>query len=370
VRPKSTYAALRAALVSPYFLYRIEQDPAEGTAPISEFELASRLSYFLWSSMPDDELFVLAEKGELRANQEAQVRRILKDPKARALTENFAEQWLHMAALQKATPDPKLYPGFDEALRQAMREETQRFFSHLVAEDRSIMDLLDADYTFLNERLAKHYGIEGVSGEEFRMVKLGAAQQRGGLLSQGSILTLTSPPTRTSPVKRGIWVLETLFNDPPSPPPADVPPLEEKAAVVKGTLRQVMEAHRVDPNCAGCHNKIDPWGLALENFDAIGGWRAKEGDFAIDASGTLPGGKSFRDLAGFRVLLAAKKDEFREAFVEHLLIYALGRGLQYADREAVRQICDAASGDQDRFSSVILAIIKSDMFQKRTAQGN
>ena len=219
IRPKSVYAPLRAALCSPYFLYRIEQDPPEGTAPINEYELASRLSYFLWSSMPDDELFKLAEENQLRAHLDEQVRRMLKDPKARALTENFAEQWLHLTALKSATPDPKLFPDFDGSLRQAMREETVRFVTHVIETDSSVMDFLDADYTFLNERLAKHYGIEGLSGDEFRLVKLEPGQHRGGLLTQGSILTLTSPPTRTSPVKRGIWVLQTLFNDPPSPPP-------------------------------------------------------------------------------------------------------------------------------------------------------
>jgi hypothetical protein len=370
IRPKSTYAPLRAVLCSPYFLYRIEQDPPQGTAPISECELASRLSYFLWSSMPDDELFDLAEKNQLRANLEEQVRRMLKDPKARALTENFAEQWLHLAALKKAAPDPKLFPDFDEPLRQAMREETERFVEHVIEQDRSIMEFLDADYTFLNERLARHYGIEGVSGEEFRLAKLDPAQHRGGLLTQASILTLTSPPTRTSPVKRGAWVLQTLFNDPPDPPPADVPPLEAKSAVVSGTVRQVLEAHRANAQCAGCHSKIDPFGLALENFDAIGAWRTKEAQFSIDASGTFPDGKSYRDLAEFRALLDARKDDFRKALVEELLIYGLGRGLDYPDRSAVRSICASAAEKEDRFSGVILAIVNSDLFQKRTATGH
>jgi len=370
IRPKSTYAPLRAALNSPYFLYRIEQNPAQGTAPINEYELASRLSYFLWSSMPDDELFDLAAKNQLRAHQDEQVRRMLKDPKARALTENFAEQWLHLAALKLATPDPKLFPEFDEPLRQAMREETERFVANIIADDRSIMDFLDADYTFLNERLAKHYGIAGVTGDEFRRVTLDSSQHRGGLLTQASILTLTSPPTRTSPVKRGIWVVQTLFNDPPAPPPPDVPPLEVNGVALTGTVRQVLEAHRANPTCAACHSKIDPFGLALENFNAIGVWRTTEGAATIDASGTLPNGKTYRDLAGFRALLNDKKNDFRKAFVEELLIYGLGRGLEHADQTAVEKICASAQDQQDRFSSVILSIVNSDLFQKRSATGN
>jgi hypothetical protein len=299
-----------------------------------------------------------------------QVRRMLKDPKSRALTENFAEQWLHLAALNKAAPDPKLFPDFDPSLRQAMREETERFVRHVIEDDRSIMEFLDADYTYLNERLAKHYSIEGVSGDEFRRVNLDPSQHRGGLLTQGSILTLTSPPTRTSPVKRGIWVLQALFNDPPDPPPANVPPLEEKAATLTGTVRQVLEAHRANAQCAGCHSKIDPFGLALENFNAIGIWRTREGAFTIDASGKFADGATYRDLAEFRALLNAKQDDFRKALVEELLIYGLGRGLEYADRAAVRSICAAAASQQDRFSGVVLAIVNSDLFQKRTATGH
>ena len=365
IRPKSVYAPLRAVLSSPYFLYRVEQDPAEGTAPINEYELASRLSYFLWSSMPDDELFELAGKNQLRAHQEEQVRRMLKDPKARALTQGFAEQWLHLAALKNASPDPKLFPEFDESLRQSMREETRRFVAHVIEEDRSVMDFLDADYTFLNERVAKHYGIEGVSGEEFRMVKLDPAQRRGGLLTQGSILTLSSPPTRTSPVKRGVWILETLFNEHPAPPPVNVPPLEAQA--VTGTVRKILEAHRSNPQCAGCHAKIDPYGLALENFNAIGAWRAEDHGAKIDVSSKLPNGKSYRDLSEFRGRLREKKDDFRKALVEKVLIYALGRGLEYADQKAVKAICSSASAKQDRFSGVVLAVVENDLFQKRTA---
>jgi hypothetical protein len=368
IRPLSTYAPIRAALCSPYFLFRIEKDLPEGIAPIDEFELATRLSYFLWSSLPDDELFKLAKENKLREQQEAQVRRMLQDPKARALTANFAEQWLCLSALKSVAPDPKLFPDFDEPLRKAMREETERFVEHVFKEDRSIMEFLDADYTFLNERLAKHYGIEGVMGDEFRQLKL-EGKRRGGLLTQGSILTLTSTPTRTSPVKRGIWVLQTLLNNPPTPPPANVPPLESDGTAITGTVRQVLQKHRENSQCAGCHNKIDPYGLALENFNAIGVWRAKEGGFDIDSSGVLPNGKSFNDLAEFRAALNVNQPEFRKALIEKLLIYALGRGLEYADKYAVQDICSKVAGQQDRFSSVILAIIESDLFQKRKAKG-
>lgn len=368
IRPKSAYATLRAALSSPYFLYRIEKDPPEGIAPLNEHELASRLSYFLWSSMPDDELFSLAATNQLRAQQETQARRMLKDPKARALTENFAEQWLHLGGLKKVAPDPKQYPDFNEQLRQDMREETRRFVAHVIEEDRSIMEFLDADYTFLNERLARHYGIEGVSGAEFRKVQLGKQRQRGGLLTHASILTLTSPPTRTSPVKRGVWVLETLLNDPPSPPPADVPPLEEEGAALTGSVRKVLEKHRENAQCAGCHSRIDPYGLALENYNAIGVWRTKEGAHKIDSSGRLPDGAAFRNVAGFRALLNSKQAEFRKALVEKLLIYAQGRGLEYADDRAVREICANVERQGNRFSSVILAIIETDLFQKRQAK--
>jgi len=370
IRPKSVYAPMKASLCSPYFLFRIEQDPPESIAPINEFELASRLSYFLWTSMPDDELLQLAKEDQLRANQQAQVRRMLKDPKARALVENFAEQWLCLSALKRVSPDPKLFPDFDEPLRQAMREETERFVEHVFKEDCSIMELLDADYTFLNERLAKHYGIDGVQGDEFRLVKLDPRHHRGGLLGQGSILTLSSTPTRTSAVKRGIWVLQTLFNNTPSPPPANVPPLESDGKALTGTVRQILEKHRDNVQCAGCHNKIDCYGLALDNYDAIGAWRAKEGGFDIDSSGILPNGQSFNNLAEFRAVLNANQAEFRKALVEKLLIYALGRGLEYADKYAVQDICTRAAGQQDRFSSVILAIVESDLFQKRKAKGS
>ena len=238
-------------------------------------------------------------------------------------------------------------------------------FVQRIGEDRSIMEFLNADYTFLNERLARHYGVEGVSGDEFRLVQFGEQQQRRGLLTHASILTLTSPPTRTSPVKRGVWVLETLFNDPPSPPPADVPPLDEKGAALAGTVRQILEKHRENAQCAGCHSRIDPYGLALENYNAIGVWRTKERDQKIDSSGTLPDGAAFQNTTEFRALLNDKRTEFRRALVEKLLIYAQGRGLEYADHRAVREICVNVEHHDDRFSAVILAIVESDLFQKR-----
>ncbi len=301
IRPLSTYAPLRAALCSPYFLFRIEKNPAENIAPVSEFELASRLSYFLWSSLPDDELFKLAKENKLREQQEAQVRRMLSDPKARALMANFAEQWLCLSALKALLQIRSCFPT--STTRCARRcAETECFVEHVFKEDRSIMDFLDADYTFLNERLAKHYGIEGVMGDEFRQVKL-EGKRRGGLMTQASILTLTSTPTRTSPVKRGIWVLQTLLNNPPAPPPANVPPLESDGKALTGTVRQILQKHRENSQCAGCHSKIDPYGLALENFNAIGVWRAKESGFDIDSSGVLPNGKTFNDLSEFRAAL-------------------------------------------------------------------
>jgi Protein of unknown function (DUF1592)/Protein of unknown function (DUF1588)/Protein of unknown function (DUF1585)/Protein of unknown function (DUF1587)/Protein of unknown function (DUF1595)/Planctomycete cytochrome C len=368
IRPKSSYAPIRAALLSPYFLFRVETDPPSGIASINEFELASRLSYFLWSSMPDDELFDLAQRGELRAHQKEQVIRMLKDPKARALTDNFAEQWLKLRALNKINPDPALFPDFNDALRQAMMEETKRFFASGVAEDRSIMDLLDANYTFVNETLARHYGMAGVSGDEFRRVTHDPAAHRGGLLTNASVLTLTSAPNRTSPVKRGVWVLETIFNNPPPPPPPNVPPLEADGKVLTGTVRQVLAQHRDNAQCASCHARIDPMGLALENFDAVGRWREREAGAPVDASGMLPAGQKFATLEEFRAVLKTKQPEFRRSVVQHLLVYALGRGLEYYDKLTVDDICAAATRQDNRFSSVILAIVESDVFQKRQAR--
>jgi hypothetical protein len=366
-RPRATYAAMRAVLVSPHFLFRVERDPPAGGEPvlISEYELATRLSYFLWSTMPDDELFALADQGKLRANLEGQVRRMLMSPKARALTDNFAPQWLKLRGLKTFTPDPAVYPGFDEKLRQAMAEETARFFENVVAEDRPITDFLDADYTFVNDVLAKHYGIEGVTGQEFRKVRLDP-ERRGGVLTQASVLTTTSTPVRTSPVKRGVWVLDVLFNTPPAPPPPNTPELEAEGKKVNGSLRQVMQKHRESPQCAGCHSKFDPMGLALENFDALGRWRSDDGAAPVETSGVLNDGQSFKNGREFRAVLMSRKADFRRGLTEKLLTYALGRGLEFPDRCAVDTVCNATATSDDKFSSLVLAIARSLPFQNRS----
>ena len=360
--------ALQAVLVSPHFVFKVERDRKEADQPITlgEHELASRLSYFLWSTMPDEELLALADRGELRRQLEAQVRRMLKDPKVRTLGENFAGQWLQVRNLKTAMPDPKAYPAFDEDLRNAMMQETTLFFEAIVTEDRNLLDFLDADFTFVNERLAKHYGIPNVKGEQFRKVSL-AGMNRAGILSHASVLTVTSNPTRTSPVKRGKFILESLLNAPPPPPPPDVPDLqEEKEAVTSGSLRQRMEQHRTNPDCATCHQKMDPLGFALENFDGIGAWREKDGAFAIDATGELPDGRRFKDSEELRRILRGNQEAFRRCLTEKLLTYALGRGVEYFDRCAVDEVCATVAARQDRFSELVLAIVRSEPFQKRT----
>lgn len=364
--------AARAILVSPNFIFRVEKDrpaPAgKSGSPISEFELASRLSYFLWSSMPDEELFRQAEKNELRKNLEAQVRRMLADAKSRALVDNFAGQWLQLRNLRLKTvnPDPDRFPAFSEALRLAMIRETELFFEHLLREDRNLFEFLDADWTFVNERLAKHYGIPGVQGEEFRKVKL-PNEQRGGVLTQASILTVTSNPTRTSPVMRGKWILENILNSPPPPPPPEVPELPDDAkAMASGSLRQRLELHRSNAVCASCHERMDPIGFGLENFNAIGGWRDRDGQFPIDAGGILPSGQKFSGPKELRLVLKTTKgDDFRRCLAEKMLTYALGRGLEYYDRCAVKEICESVSRNDNRFSSLVIAIIQSDPFQMR-----
>jgi hypothetical protein len=362
--------ALDRILVSPHFLFRVELDPAgarPGTVyPISEYELASRLSYFLWSSMPDEELFALAAQGRLRQDLEAQVRRMLGDPKSSAFVQNFAGQWLTIRKLDTVTPDPKQFPDFDADLRSAMSRETEMFFEAILREDRSILDFLDADFSFVNERLARHYGIAGVTGKEFRRVKLPA--NRGGILTQASILTLTSNPTRTSPVKRGKWVLDQILNTPPPPPPPDVPAFPEEKQLT-GSLRQVMEMHRANTLCASCHQRMDPIGFAFENYDATGAWRDKDGPFAIDPSGVLPGGQSFRGPAELKVILKDKGDQFSRCLAEKLLTYALGRGLESYDRCAVDVILEALDANDHRFSTLLVEVIQSEPFQKRTASG-
>jgi hypothetical protein len=360
--------ALQAVLVSPHFVFKVERDrkQSEKPFPISEHELATRLSYFLWSTMPDEELSRLADSGELRHEQEPQVRRMLKDPKIRALGDNFAGQWLQVHNLKTAAPDPKTFPDFDEQLRDAMLRETSLFFAAMLTEDRNILDFLDADFTFVNERLAKHYGIKGVKGDEFRKVSLDGTH-RAGILTQGSILTVTSNPTRTSPVKRGKFILESLMNAPPPPPPPEVPDLkEDKEATASGSLRQRMELHRSKAECATCHQKMDPLGFAFENFDGIGAWRDKDGTFDIDPSGELPDGRRFKDPAELRTILRGNRDAFRRCVAEKLLTYALGRGVERFDRCNVDALCQTVAAKGDRFSELVLAIVRSEPFQMRT----
>jgi Protein of unknown function (DUF1592)/Protein of unknown function (DUF1588)/Protein of unknown function (DUF1587)/Protein of unknown function (DUF1585)/Protein of unknown function (DUF1595)/Ca-dependent carbohydrate-binding module xylan-binding/Planctomycete cytochrome C len=365
----SVKVALEAVLVSPHFLFRGESQPnpndPHAIQPIDEFALATRLSYFLWSSMPDDELLKLAEQGKLRRNLEAQVRRMLKDPKAGELVNNFADQWLQIRNLAAVSPDPESFPRFDEKLRAAMEKETELYFNYVMTQDRSVLEFIDSDYTFVNEPLAKLYGILGVSGDEFRRVTL-KNHERGGLLTQASILTVTSNPTRTSPVKRGKWVLETILGAPPPPPPPNVPALNnDKKAVATGTLRQSLEQHRADPMCASCHSLMDPIGFGFENFDAIGAWRTKEGTFAIDSSGKLVTGESFQGARELkRILMTDKRDAFLHCLSEKMLTYAIGRGMEFSDKCALDEIANSLSKNDFKFSSLVVAVAKSTPFQK------
>ncbi len=365
--------ALQAVLVSPHFLFRgeLQPDPTDPAAihPIDEYALASRLSYFLWSSMPDDELFAEAGRGTLRQNLEAQVRRMLISPKSRALVENFADQWLQIRNLNLVSPAREVFPSFDEELRAAMQKETELFFETIMREDRSLLEFLDARYTFLNERLARHYGISGVKGEAFQRVVF-KRRQRGGLLTQASILTITSNPTRTSPVKRGKWVLENILGTPPPPPPPGVPELKEgQAAALTGTLRQRMEQHRANALCASCHARMDPIGFGFENFDGLGAWREKDGNFPIDPAGQLVSGETFKGPADLKaILLKRKKDVFVRCLSEKMLTYALGRGLDYYDKCAVDEICKEVAKRKYKFTSLVLEVVKSTPFEKRRGE--
>jgi mono/diheme cytochrome c family protein len=362
--------AVQAVLVSPDFLFRIEQDhPVTMDAaafPISEHELATRLSYFLWASMPDDTLRAVADRGDLRRPGvlEAQVRRMLADPRSRALVEEFGGQWLQFRALEAVTPDRERFPDFDNYLRLSMRDETLLFFETIVREDRSVLDFIDADYTYLNERLARHYGVPGVRGPQFRRVLL-STPERGGVLSHASVLTVSSYATRTSPVLRGKWILDNLLDAPPPDPPAGVPALDETAVGTTASLRQQMEAHRANPTCAACHRRMDPLGFGLENYDAIGAWRTTEGAFPIDASGALPDGRSFDGPAELRAILSADREDFTRALASKLLTYGLGRGLERYDRPAVRGIVKALPSYEYRFSGLVLEVVNSLPFQMR-----
>jgi mono/diheme cytochrome c family protein len=363
--------ALEGILVSPHFLFRgeLQPDPNDPTAvhPVDELALASRLSYFLWSTMPDDELFTQAERGTLRQNLEGEVKRMLHHPKARALVDNFLLQWLQVGALKTVAPDPIGFPEFDEDLRVAMERETQLFCGAIIEADRSVLDFLDADYTFLNERLARHYRIAAIQGPGFRRVSL-RQTQRGGVLGQASFLTITSNPTRTSPVKRGKWVLDNLLGAPPPPPPPNVPELKTGKELT-GTLRHRMELHRDNPLCASCHARMDPIGFGLENFDAIGRWREQDGPEPVNAGGQLVSGEAFHGPAELRrILSTTKRDEFVRCLCEKTLTYALGRGLEYYDKCAIDQIASGLRQNDYRFSSLVLAVVKSAPFQMRRGE--
>jgi hypothetical protein len=367
--------ALRAILASPNFLLRVEQDPP-GIRPgsnyrISELELAARLSFFLWSSIPDDELLDLASRRKLSdpVVLEQQVRRMLADSRSQALVTNFAAQWLYLRNLAAASPDPRLFPDFDDNLRQAFRRETELFVESIVREDRNVLDLLRANYTFLNERLARHYGIPNVYQSAFQRVTLDTDSGRGGLLGHGSILTLTSYANRTSPVLRGKWILDNILGMPPPSPPENVPPLGDNNASGKApSMRERMARHRSSPACAGCHQLMDPIGLSMENFDAIGRWRTRENGVPIDAAGGLPDNSTFESIAGLRQALLSRSDLFVTALTEKLLTYALGRGVEYYDAAAVRAITRYGAMNDYRFSSLIVGIAKSIPFQMRKSQ--
>jgi hypothetical protein len=357
-------------------LYRIEQEP-DGILPgapyrISDLALASRLSFFLWSSIPDDQLLDAAIAGRLRdpGVLDHQVQRMLADPRAASLVTNFAEQWLYLRDLDAKQPDELLFPNFDETLRRGFRRETELFLDSVLRADRSVVELLTANYTFLNERLAEHYGIPNVHGSDFRRVTFPEDSPRGGLLGQGSILTITSYATRTSPVSRGKWVLENLLAAPPPPPPPNIPALKTETAEQGRTLpmREAMTAHRVNPACASCHARMDPIGFAMENFDAVGKWREFDAGTRIDPSGVLPGGAAFSGIAGLKKALVAHPEQFVSTIAEKLLMYAAGRNLQYYDAPAVREIVRASSRNNYTFASLVSGVVRSVPFQMRTAR--
>lgn len=379
--------ALQAALVSPRFLFRVEtmadskpttQAPGAKVQNVQDrvldsWELASRLSYFLWSSTPDDELMKEAESGALQKPEvlQAQAQRMLRDPKARALADNFAGQWLMLRNLRDVAPDPNLYPDWNDQLRAAMKQESLLFFEEVVQKNRSITDFLDGKFTYLNETLAKHYGISGVRGANFQRIALTGelARQRGGVLTQASVLTVTSNPTRTSPVKRGKWVLENFWGTPPPPPPPGVSQLKESRVISSTlTMRQRMEEHRKNPACASCHSRMDPIGFSLENYDATGKWRAKEGTLPIDTSGVLSDGTRFVGPVQFKAILMKKQNQFVRAFSEKMLTYALGRGLETSDKCVVDAIYKHVNENKNTFGSLIEAVVASDSFRKQRVE--
>ena len=362
--------ALSGVLVSPSFLFRAPPAPEDGEPgsayPLSDIHLASRLSFFLWSSIPDEELLELAERGRLSDPTvlNGQIARMLADPKARALVDNFGGQWLHLRNVADWMPDPERFADFDDSLRYAFERETALFLDHLIREDRSVLELIDADYTFLNERLAGFYGIDGVDGGYFRRVPLGDSA-RGGILTQGSVLMVTSYPTRTSPVLRGKWVLENLLGAPSPPPPPNVPALAAAAETSAGSLREALEQHRANPACAACHARLDPLGFALENFDAVGAYRTEDDGVTVEASGALPDGTLVDGPNGLRRVLLDRRDEFVETLAASLLTYAIGRGLESYDRPAVREIRRRVEAADHRFSALVSAIVDSVPFRLR-----
>src|ERR1039457_1353678 len=366
--------AIQATLVSPHFLFRIERDtnPTDAVTAhrVSDIELASRLSYFLWSSMPDDELLGLAEAGKLRTPGvlDAQVKRMLDDQRSSALADNFAGQWLEIRNLDVMKPDPQRFPDWGPELREAMRTETRMFFDYILRENRPMTDFLDAKYTFLNERMAKHYGIEGVKGPEFRKVEL-TTDQRGGILSQASVLTVSSYPTRTTVVIRGKYIFQEILGiAPPPPPDVPPPPLDEAAVGTAQSLRQQMEKHRADPVCASCHSKMDPLGFGLENYDGIGKWRTMDGKFPVDSSGSLPNGQTFATPAEMRAVLTSQLPQFAHCVIEKLMIYALGRGIASYDRRSIDEIGKKLAADGYPFQTAIYEIVKSTPFQQRRGE--
>jgi len=366
--------ALSSILVNPQFLFRIERDPPDvpltGVYRISDLELASRLSYFLWSSMPDDELLDLAARGELSRPEvlEQQTRRMLADERSRSLVTNFAGQWLHLLNLEAFVPDMRLFPDFDDNLRQALRQETELFFQSVLREDQSALHLLKADYTYLNERLARHYGIAHVQGSRFRRVALDEESHRGGLLRQGSIMAVTSYATRTSPVIRGRWILENLVGTPPPPPPANVPALADNTVSSLLSVRERLQQHRANAACASCHKLIDPVGFSLENFDAVGRWRTTEAGQPIDASGGLVGSGEFTGVSGLEKALLDRPELFVQTLTEKLLTFALGRGVEHYDAPAIRKIVREAREDDYRLSRLLVGITSCTPFQMRQCE--
>jgi hypothetical protein len=367
-------SAVSAVLVSRDFLFRVERDPA-GVAPgtayeVGDVDLASRLSFFLWSSIPDDELLAAAERGELHKPEvlSQQARRMLADPRAQSLVTNFAGQWLHLRNLESITPDGRLFPDFDDNLRQAFRRETELLFEEILREDRSVLDLLKSDHAWLNERLAKHYGIPHVYGIDFRKVALDADSDRGGLLRQGSILTVTSYATRTSPVIRGKWILDNLLGTPPPPQPPNVPALPENTVSASLPIRERLAAHRASAACASCHKLMDPVGFSLENFDAVGRWRTTDDGRPVDASGGMPDGSTFDGVGGLEAGLLARPEVFVNTMAEKLLTYALGRGIEYYDGPAVRQVLRSGKANRYRFSDLVVGVVTSTPFRMRTSQ--